>query len=187
LLNTLLVAAFGLHSPRLSPSPLKSASVLRLGSSDMSLTTLLSLAETAVVQLLARSASYPCLFAGLRQCPLAATYPAPGSYIFSGQSRRFPRFRIPVPLSTCTSPRRPICDVSLRSTRAFSGLYATPESFALQSVRVDFFQNSDPNFPASSGGHLRFRFALVCSARLRLPPSICSHEHLFQVGPFSVR
>jgi len=46
----------------------------------MSLTTLFSLTEAAVVRLLARSASYPCLFIGLRQCPLAATYPAPGSY-----------------------------------------------------------------------------------------------------------
>jgi len=47
----------------------------------MSLTTLFSLTEAAVVRLLARYASYPCLFIGLRQCPLAATYPAPGSYI----------------------------------------------------------------------------------------------------------
>jgi len=46
----------------------------------MSLTTSLSLAQAAVIRLLARSASYPCLFIGLRQCPLAATYPAPGSY-----------------------------------------------------------------------------------------------------------
>jgi len=99
-LNTLLVAPLGPHFPRLSSIPSGSTSILRLRNYDMSLTTLLSLAEVAVVQPLARSASYPCLFAGLRQCPLAATYPAPGSYIFSGQSRRFPRFRIPVPLST---------------------------------------------------------------------------------------
>lgn len=63
-LNTLLVAPFGPRFPRLSSIPSGSASILRLRSYDMSLTTLLSLAEVAVVQPLAGSASYPCLFAG---------------------------------------------------------------------------------------------------------------------------
>jgi len=80
-LGALLVAPVGLHFSQLSLFPIKSASTLRLLSYDMSLTALLSLAEVAVVRLLARYASYPCLFSGLRQCPLAATYPAPGSYL----------------------------------------------------------------------------------------------------------
>jgi len=75
----------------------------------MSLTTSLSLAEAVVVRLLARFASYPCLFAGLRQCPLAATYPAPGSYTllprrlasprnhFLSGVDVFPRVRISIP------------------------------------------------------------------------------------------
>jgi len=100
LLNTLLVAPLGPKFPRLLPSPLVSASILRLRSSDMSLTTLLSLANVAVVQLLARYASYPCLFAGLRQCPLAATYPAPGSYILLVSIDGFSDFVCRFPAST---------------------------------------------------------------------------------------
>jgi len=98
LLNALLVAPVGPDFPRLSSSPVRSASILQFRDCDMSLTTLFSLTEVAVVQLLARSASYPCLFAGLRQCPLAATYPAPGSYTVVLVSLLvFPRVRFSVP------------------------------------------------------------------------------------------
>jgi len=154
----------------------------------MSLTTSLSLADVAVVQPLARSASNPCPFVGLRQCPLAATYPAPGSYILLAGFDVFPRVRF-------SDPRVDLATVcvgqstmfSPRSRRASSGLYATPEFFAIQSVRVAYRSNPRiPTYTAFSGGHLRFRFALVVSARLRSPPSIRSHEHLFRVGPFSV-
>lgn len=80
LLNTLLVAFFGPVFRQLSSRSLRSASISRLESFDMSLTTLFSLTQAGVVQLPARSASYPCLFLSLRQCSLAAAYPAPGSY-----------------------------------------------------------------------------------------------------------
>jgi len=41
-------------------------------------------------------------------------------------------------------------------------MYATPEFFAIQSVRVAYRSNPRiPTYTAFSGGHLRFRFALV--------------------------
>jgi len=92
---------------------------------------MLSLAEVAVVQPLARSASYPCLFAGLRQCPLAATYPAPGSYILLAGSDVFHRVRFSVPrvdLATVCVGQSTM--FSPRSRRASSGLYA-PLNFSL--------------------------------------------------------
>lgn len=64
---------------------------------DMSLTTLLSLAGAVVVRLLARYASYPCLFAGLRQCPLTAAYPASGPYAVFLVSTFFTEFVTSVP------------------------------------------------------------------------------------------
>jgi len=125
----------------------------------MSLTTLLSLADVAVVQPLARSASYPCLFAGSRQCPLAATYPAPGSYILLAGFDVFPRVRFSDPRVDLATVRVGQSTIfSPRSRRAYSGLYATPEFFAIQSVRVAYRSNPRiPTYPAFSGGHLRFR------------------------------
>jgi len=80
LLGALLVAPVRPGFSQLSLFPTGSIATLRFLSCDMSLTTLFSLTEAAVVRLLAGSASYPCPFSGLEQCPLAATYPAPGSY-----------------------------------------------------------------------------------------------------------
>jgi len=89
---------------------------------------MLSLAYVAVVQPLAGSASYPCLFSGLRQCPLAATYPAPGSYILLAGFDVFPRVRFSVPRVDLATVRVGQSTMfSPRSRRAFSGLNATPE------------------------------------------------------------
>jgi len=114
----------------------------------MSLTTLFSLTRAAVVRLLAGSASYPCLFVGLRQCPLAATYPAPGSYPFlwlrrlsssaflDSRPREFSsRFQI---------LGRPLCDVWRRSAPVYSGLHTTPEFIATQSVLTACLPASGP-------------------------------------------
>jgi len=79
-LSALLVALVKPGFSQFSLFPARPVSTSRFLNCDMSLTTLLSLTGAAVVRLLARSASYPCLFVGLRQCPLAATYPAPGSH-----------------------------------------------------------------------------------------------------------
>jgi len=51
-------------------------------------------------------ASYPCLFTGLRQCPLAATYPAPGSHIDSLVTTFFIEFvsRFPASFILLTNP-----------------------------------------------------------------------------------
>jgi len=185
-----LVAPFGPHFPRLSSISSGSASILRLRNYDMSLTTLLSLADVAVVQPLARSASYPCLFAGSRQCPLAATYPAPGSYILLACFDVFPRVRFSDPRVDLA----PVCVgqsaiFSPRSRRAYSGLYATPEFFAIQSVRVAY--RSNPRIPT----YTAFSRAVTCvSASLWFTRLACAYRPVsaltsdeFRVGPFSVR
>jgi len=163
-----LVARVGPHFPQLSLFPAGSFSISRFPNYDMSLTTLFSLTQAVVVRLLARYASYPCLFVGLRQCPLAATYPAPGSYIFcsptatcvsAGQLftlwwRRFSS-------SSCLdSPRRsffsriqrscrPLCEFWLRSQPVYFGLHTTPESIASQSVLTAYLpaSGSQPRRP----------------------------------------
>lgn len=186
-----MVASFGPDFVRLSPLPFKSASISRLQSCDMSLTTLFSLTEAAVVQLLARSASYPCLFVGLRQCPLAATYPAPGSFISLVVSTFFPECvsRFPASSILLTSP--PALKANLRFFCLAAGRHPLvcmlPLSFSL--LRASWLPTyptpGSQLCPASSGGHLRSRFNLALPARLRSPPSFRSHEHPFRVGPFS--
>jgi len=152
-----VVASFGPGFPRFSPSLARSASISRLRSFDMSLTTLLSSHLSCCSPAAYSVCKLPLSLCGLETVP-------PGRHLSS--TRLLHRSCVPSRLSSVRFPHPRLDDFTCpvgqsvfflpHSRPASFGLHATPEFIAIQSVLVAYLANPRiPTFAASSGGHLR--------------------------------